>query len=184
MVQKRNISHEIILGLLKHKKLHLRALSTMINTPHSTVYREVKALKKRGTLEYESIGRNRFASIKKGMESMYEIYQAEYYRTSRFIESNQEFSILAERILDKTSARLIIIFGSYAKGTEKKTSDIDIYINTENRKTRDAVSAIDSKLNIKIGGFDRKTPLAKEILRDHIILRGVEFFYEKNPIFD
>ncbi len=184
MVQKRNIRNEIILALLKEKQLHLRAISKFINCPHSTVQREIINLKNRVILNYNSVGKNKIISIKKGAESLYIIYQAEYYKTSKFLESHPEFSVLIEKLFKIKNIDIIILFGSYTKGLEKKDSDIDLFVETNSRIIREEIKNINSRLNIKIGKFDKETPLGREIIKNHIIMKGVELFYEKNPIFD
>ena len=78
---------------------------------------------------------------------------------------------------------MAILFGSYAKGIAKKDSDIDIYIETENRKIKEELSIIDSKLSIKIGKFDTSSLLIREIVKNHVILKGIEEYYAKNKIF-
>ena len=42
----------------------------------------------------------------------------------------------------------------------------------------------DSKLSIKIGKYDKKSLLIKEIEKNHIIIKGVEEFYEKTNFFE
>ena len=79
---------------------------------------------------------------------------------------------------------MALIFGSYAKSIEKKDSDIDIYIDTEDRKLREEVNRLDSRLSVKIGKYDKSNLLIKEIEKNHIIIKGVELFYEKNKIFE
>jgi len=184
MVQKIIIKYEIVSELIKRKELHLRALSKLINIPHPTVYRETKKLKEDNILEYEMKGRNKMISLKKGIESLYAIYQTEYYKTLKFIEKNPEFSILIEEIIKKTNSNLIILFGSYAKGIAKKDSDIDLFVETKNKKIKEMLENTNSRLSVKIGRLDNKTYLGKEIIDNHIIIKGVETYYEKNPIFN
>ena len=45
------------------------------------------------------------------------------------------------------------------------------------------VKETNSKLSIKIGKFDTKSLLIKEIIKNHIIIRGVEEFYERVEFF-
>ena len=42
----------------------------------------------------------------------------------------------------------------------------------------------DTKLSIKIGKYDKSNLLIKEILKNHIIIIGVERYYEKNRFFE
>jgi hypothetical protein len=41
-----------------------------------------------------------------------------------------------------------------------------------------------SKLSIKIGLYNKKNLLIKEIENSHIIIKGVEEFYERNEFFN
>ena len=78
---------------------------------------------------------------------------------------------------------MIILFGSYAKGNEKPDSDIDTYLETTDNKIKDKIKELNSKLSIKIGKFDLDSLLIKEIIKNHIILRGVEEYCERNNFF-
>ncbi|HLG24744.1 MAG TPA: nucleotidyltransferase domain-containing protein, partial [Candidatus Nanoarchaeia archaeon] len=91
--------------------------------------------------------------------------------------------VIFEDILKKTDERLIILFGSYAKGLAKKNSDIDIYVDTESTNVKKVIEGIHSKINVKIGAFDIKSALIREIVKDHAIIRGIEIFYEKKQFF-
>jgi len=184
MVQKRNIKNEIILALLREKQVHLRAMSKLLKIPHSTLLREIKRLKEQNILEYNTIGKNRFISLKKGPESQYSVYEAEYYKTLKIIQQYPELAVIVEQVLESSKEGLIILFGSFAKGIAKKDSDIDLFIETESRERREKIENINSRIRVKIGKFDSKSPLGSEIVRDHAIIRGVEAFYEKNPVFD
>ncbi len=79
---------------------------------------------------------------------------------------------------------MAIIFGSYAKELAHKDSDIDIYLETENRKIKKDIENLNSKLSVKIGKYDKNNLLIKEIKKDHIIIKGVEKYYEKNELFE
>ena len=81
------------------------------------------------------------------------------------------------------SKGMIILFGSYAKGNPKQDSDIDIYLETNDNKIKNKIKEINSKLSIKIGKFDAKSLLIKEIIKNHIIIRGLENFYERVDFF-
>ncbi|MBU0959512.1 MAG: nucleotidyltransferase domain-containing protein, partial [Nanoarchaeota archaeon] len=91
---------------------------------------------------------------------------------------------IVEKIQKDKKIKLAILFGSYVKGLEKKDSDIDIYIETNNKKVKQDLELIDSKINVKIGKYDKENLLIKEIEKDHVIIKGVEEFYERNNFFD
>ena len=90
---------------------------------------------------------------------------------------------IIEKIQNDKRIRLAILFGSYAKGLAKKDSDIDIFIETNNKKIKDDISLIDSKLSIKIGKYNKSNLLIKEIEKNHVIIKGGEYYYERNQFF-
>ena len=65
----------------------------------------------------------------------------------------------------------------------EQDSDIDIYLETANNKIKNKVKDINSKLSIKIGEFDTSSLLIREIIKNHIIIRGIEEYYERNNFF-
>jgi len=78
---------------------------------------------------------------------------------------------------------MIFLFESYAKGTENKNSDIDIYIDSTNQKSKKEIEKIYPNLSIKIGKFNSKDLLIKEIIKNHVIISGGEKYYEKIEFF-
>ena len=78
---------------------------------------------------------------------------------------------------------MILLFGSYARGNEKKDSDIDVYIETSSPKIKEDVRKIYDLISVKIGKFNREDLLIKEIIKNHIIIKGGEEYYEKIKFF-
>ena len=108
---------------------------------------------------------------------------AEYYKLGKAIERYPELAVILQDVVKKISAKPVILFGSYAKFNAKSSSDIDIYANSENKEVKKQLSLISPKLSVKFGDFDLDTPLAREIVKDHVIVSGVEEFYEKTKFF-
>lgn len=177
-----NMDYDIVLLLLKGER-HLRDIAKAIDAPHSTVQRSLNALVRENVLDHRTEGRNKVFFIRKNLEGRIHTYNAERYKLSRLIKKYPELAVVIEDILKKTDERLIIIFGSYAKFTAKEDSDIDIYIGTESRKKGEGIESIDDRINVKTGDFNPGSLLIKEIIRNHVIVRGVEEFYEKTGFF-
>ena len=91
---------------------------------------------------------------------------------------------IIEKIQVNNKIKLAIIFGSYAKGLAKKTSDVDVYIETQNLGLKKELEMKDSMLSIKIGKYNKSSLLIKEIEKNHVIIKGVEKFYEKSGFFE
>lgn len=182
MVQKRyNIKLDIIEVLLR-KESHVRSIAKKLNESHSTISRKLNHLKKENVVDSRKEGKNKIFFLKRNIISQNFIFQAESHKLVKLLKKHPELSIIFEEILTKTDEKLIILFGSYAKGLVKKDSDIDIYIETKSRNVKKLVEGVHSKINIKIGTFDVKSPLIKEIIKDHAIIRGIEEFYGKQVL--
>ena len=179
MVQKRNNMELDIIGLLLKGDNHVRGIAKKLNESHSTILRKLNNLQKENVIDSRKEGKNKIFYLKQNLISRAYSLQAELHKLTKLVRNNPELSIIFEEILKKTEEKLIVLFGSYAKGLAKKESDIDIYVETKSRSVKKAIEEIHSKINVKIGAFDPKSPLIREIIKDHVIIRGIEEFYEK-----
>ena len=183
MVQKRNnIELEIILALIQ-EKMHLREIARRVNESPSTVLRKLNELKKESVIDFKKEGKNNVFFIKNGLKSKGYIYSAEHYKLLKLITKYPEMEIILQDIERNVKNGMIILFGSYAKNNAKENSDIDIYIESDDNKLKYKLKGINSKINAKIGKFDLNSLLIKEIIKNHIIIRGIEEFYEKSRFF-
>ena len=179
MVQKRdNLELEIINQLVKSNN-HVRGLAKELQESHSTISRILKKLTTENVVDFKQEGKNKKFFLRKNPLTISYVLKGELYKLSKLLKEHPTMSIIIEEILDKTDEKLIILFGSYAKFNAKKNSDIDIYIETKDRKVKKQVEEINYKINVKIGTFDKRSPLIKEIIENHIIIRGLEEFHEK-----
>ena len=179
MVQKGNdLELKIIVVLLKSQD-HIRGVAKKLHESHSTILRKLNNLKKENVVDSKIDGKNKIFFLKDNLIAKSYIKKAELQQLSDLLRTYPELGVLFEEILKKTDDTLIILFGSYAKGLAKKDSDIDIYIETQNRNVKKSIEEIHSKINVKIGTFDTQSPLIKEIIKNHIIIKGIEVFYDK-----
>ena len=179
---KNNLELEIILVLLKNRA-YLREIARTLNESHSTILRKINELLKENVLDYKKEGKNKIFFIKNNLKAKNYVYSAEIHKLNKLLKKHPELSIIFEDIKKNFQKEMIVLFGSYAKGNQKQDSDIDIYLETNNNKLKDKIKEINSKLSIKIGKFDTKSLLIKEIIKNHIIIRGLEDFYERIDFF-
>ncbi len=169
---------EILLHLLRGDD-HLRNTARAIQVPHMTVLRRLAVLEKENVLDHQTEGRNKVFFLKTGLRAQHFICTAERYKLLKLLKKYPELGVIIEDILASTEERMIILFGSYAKFAAKPGSDIDVYMETGGTRAKREIEAVHSKIAVKIGPFDYSSPLIREIIKDHVILRGVEDFYEK-----
>ena len=179
MVQKRNNLEMDIIELLLKADNHVRGIAKKLNESHSTILRKLDNLKKENVIDSRKEGKNKIFYLKKNLVSRTYILQAELHKLTKLLRQNPELSIIFEEVLKKSDEKLVVLFGSYAKGLAKKDSNIDIYIETKSKNVKKTIEEIHSKINVEIGTFDTKSPLIKEIIKDHVIIRKIEVFYGK-----
>jgi len=184
MVQKKdNMELEIILILLKGEN-HLRGIAKQLEESHSTISRKLRKLPEENAVDYKVEGKNKVFFIKKNFQAKNYVFSAERYKLSKLLKEYPRLSMIIDNILKKCSERMIILFGSYANFNAMKDSDIDIFIETKDRMVKREIELINSKISVNIGSFDQKSPLVKEIIKNHVILRGEEEFYDKIKFFE
>lgn len=173
-----NISSEI-LNVLFGEEIHARALAKRLDINHMTVIRNLKELVSENVLEFRKEGRNKIYFLKKNMEARnYELI-SELYKLNKTLKKYPELRKTIKNIQQNKEIGLAVLFGSYARGTATRNSDIDVFIETKDRKLKQELELLNSRLSVKLGEYDRSNPLIKEIEKNHVIIKGAELFYEK-----
>jgi len=179
MIQKKvNIVYEIILELLKRES-HGRELSKKLDTSLTRVKSALKELYDLNVIYYTVSGKNHTYNIRNNLVAKTYVMNAENYKLSKTIMKNPILEPIFKEILKITKSRLIMLFGSYAKGQEKKNRDIDIYIENLSNNEISLIKNINGKISVKTVKFNDKDLLIREIINNHVIIRGVEDYYEK-----
>jgi predicted nucleotidyltransferase len=147
------------------------------------VLRKLKEMVGENILDFTVEGKNKVYFLRKSIEGRNAVLAAELYKQSRLVMKYPLLRGIIRAVVDMHDIRLALIFGSYAKGTAHDRSDIDLFIETEDRTLKKKLEGQYPALNVKIGRFDQNSPLVREMLNDHIIIRGVEEYYEKTRFF-
>ena len=182
-MEQRNYKLEIV-KLLSKEKSHIRAIAKKLNTNHMMIVRKIKELSEENVVDSILEGKNKVYFLKKTAEARSYVFMSEYYIQNKTIKKYPELRNIIEKIQKDKRIKLAILFGSYAKELAKKDSDIDIFIETKNKNIKKDIGLVDSALNIKIGMYNKENNLIKEIKKNHVILKGIEEYYEKNQFFD
>jgi len=184
MVQKQNNLELDIIELLLKKEDHIRGIAKKLNIPHSTILRKLNIFRKENVFDFRKEGKNKIFFLKKNLVARSYILKAELNKLIKLLRKYPQLSIIFEEILKETDEKLIVLFGSYAKGLAKKESDIDIYIETKDKNIKKSIEGVYSKIRVKIGPFNVKSSLIREVIKEHVIIRGIEEFYEKEQFFE
>ncbi len=172
-----NYLYETILLLLK-KEMHQRELEKELKTSLTRVQTILRELRDINVLDYKEEGKNHVYFFKKNLVTRAIILNAENYKLIKLLRTYTFLEPLFKDITEKYPNEMILLFGSYAKFIPKQTSDIDLYIETNNKKIKEDIQLLNSSISVKIGTFNKEDLLIKEIIKDHIIIQGGEKFYE------
>jgi len=183
MVQNRDIELEVILVLLKNNS-HIREIARIINEPHSSVLRKIRELERENILDFKEEGRNKVYFLKKTLEAKSHVFKAEHYKLMKILAKYPQLREIIEKIQGNNKIRIALLFGSYAKGLAKEDSDIDLYLDTTNLKLKEEIRNLNSLISVKIGSYNKSSLLIKEIEKNHVVIKGLEEYYEKNKFFD
>lgn len=182
-MEQKDYKLEIVNELLRGNN-HIRGLAKKINVNHMSILRKIKKLEYENVVDFKVEGKNKTYFLKKTVEAKNYVFILENYKLNRILNKYPVLRSITERVRRDNRIKLAVLFGSYAKGIAKLDSDIDIYIDTRDNNLKRELSLLDTRLSIKIGKYDKSSLLIKEIEKNHVIIKGIELYYEKNKIFD
>lgn len=166
----------------------IRSISKKLKINYRIVFEEIEKLKEQGLIEIKKLGNCNLCKF--AFKYNEKIFETENLRKEELLE-NKDLWVIYNRFKDINSPFFIlVVFGSYAKGTQTKHSDIDMCIITDNDKILKKAEQIMRLLPFDIHLLDftseqftemlKTTELnvGKEIIKNNILLYGAENFYE------
>ena len=163
------------------KKVHGRSLVGKVSLSQKSIATSLKKLEKEGLLKSEKKGNIKLFGLNLTNPEIKDVLiTAEIDRKIEFLKGHRKFANIFNN-----DPRVIGIFGSYAKGTQTKDSDIDLFIIGERAKEDydKKGKILDLKISIKYFSEDifsnlakGKDPLIREIIEKHVLIFGIEKF--------
>lgn len=166
-----------------NKEIYGRQLINKVNTSQKNIALILQNLENENILKSAKKGSIKFYSLNlKNNQIKDYIVITEFFNKIQFCLKHNKIN----HIFDKDD-RIVGIFGSYAKGTYKETSDLDVFI-IGNKKENDynkKGELFDIDVSIKYFTkkefkelLNKKNNLIKEIIENHILLFNIENFIE------
>ena len=150
-------------------RIHLRALARKLKISSSTAKIALEDLKKKGLILEEKIANLRI--FKSNLNTI-------KFREIKKLINLEEIEPLVEEIKNKTNIISLVLFGSYAKGTNTEKSDIDLLlitnkkINIKTRLYKKEINLLQYKPYKWKEKIKKDIPFYEEILETGIILKG------------
>jgi predicted nucleotidyltransferase len=144
------------------------------------------ALEKQGIVNLNSLGNTTLCSFNNKFNAL--VFEAEYERKSDLIK-DKNFKIICNRLNELKSPFISLLFGSWAKKTQTKHSDIDmLFIVAEEKiekELRQAISLIPLEIHPTFVNYKDFVSMANskdfsvvtEAIKNNIILIGIEEYY-------
>lgn len=167
-----------LVDCLRKQPAHIRELARVCGFNQMAVLRSMHSLERENVVDYQKEGKNKVYFLKDTEESRQYLFIAEHFKLIQIIKKHPHLRNIIHWIQEKKEICLAVLFGSYAKSSAHEESDIDVYIETKNRKFKEELESLNTKLSVKIGFFNEKSILWREIEKHHILIKGVERYYE------
>jgi len=179
-----------IINLLANKKTFtINQIAMQLNESYSFVNRTVIKMIAENLIFKEKIGHSFLCKLNTENDKTRALISLnEVNKKQEFLNKNKELKLITDEILSKIKNRVTsaAIFGSYAKNTQTKESDIDLLILAKKSfDTTELVRKIHAKYGKEVSPVvitekqlinQKNKPIIKEILKYHIILIGFEKF--------
>src|SRR3989344_232766 len=180
---------KIIKYLIENKEpVSIMQTSGAIAVDYKNTYNIVNKLQANGVIFKETMGNTN--PIKLNISPNQEIYNVENKRAEEFFFNNPKLKLIKKDIEEiGYPFMIVLVFGSYAKGTKTENSDIDICIISDND---DKIKKLINKLNLLslklethqftanefISMIDKmQNNHGHEIVKSNIIIYGAENYY-------
>ncbi|MDI6736916.1 MAG: nucleotidyltransferase domain-containing protein [Nanoarchaeota archaeon] len=176
----------------KSKELNILSISKELRMDYKNIYSIVKRLEKESLVRLESFGQSSRVKLIFRMHPL--IFEAEYQRRKELLKDKNLAVMLNDfKNSIKSKCYVFLVFGSYAKKTQTKNSDIDLMFIVPDGKEElfeKEVHRIASSLPLPIHylvfsekqfvemRYAKESNVGQEALKNNIVLYGIETYYE------
>ena len=168
----------------------IREIAAQIKSDYRITYIAAQRLIDENILQKKTVGKSSLCNLNLIYYGV-GIYEAEDERKQQILK-NRTISQLYKEIFSKvqTGFFILLLFGSYAKNKQTKSSDIDLLFISNERDFEDTISNIFSLLPLKVHALvfteeefirmkdSKKSNVIQEAIENNIILYGVEAYYK------
>lgn len=165
------------------KKLSIRKISKIRKVNYKSAYNAIKKLEKENIIHLEKTGNTTICSFNQNFNET--VFEAEYKRREELFR-NKNLLVVQRNLSELNFSFIVLLFGSYTKGTQNKHSDIDLLtIGGDSKKIESVISNFPLNIHLTSITPDEFITMAKskeftvvsEALKKNIILLGIEEHY-------
>jgi len=180
-----NETIEILKLLISNKEetYSIRKISLIRKINYKSAYNAIKNLEKEELVDLKKLGNTVLCKFNENFNDS--VFKAEYLRKQSLFK-NKDFLIVHNRLAELKFPFIALLFGSYAKGTARVNSDIDILaIGGNEKEIEKTISLLPDKIHLTSISSESFVRMAKskemtvvsEAIKNNIILLGIEEYY-------
>ena len=167
----------------KEEAFSIRKISQLRGINYKSAYIALKFLAKVKIVDLKKMGNTIICTFNNNFNDM--VFRAEFLRREDLFK-NKDFLIIHNRFSELKFPFIALLFGSYAKGTAKKHSDIDILtIGGDEKEIEKVTSLLPDKIHLTSVSYESFVRMVKskdmsvvsEALKKNIPLIGIEEYY-------
>ncbi|MBS3123181.1 nucleotidyltransferase domain-containing protein [Candidatus Woesearchaeota archaeon] len=176
---------KILKLLLSNKELRfsIKKIAESLKINYRIAYEKVLSLEKEEFIKITIVGNSKACEFTNKFNQ--KVFEAEYERKEDLFK-NKNFLVLHNRLAELKFPFITLLFGSQAKGTADKHSDIDILtIGGDQKEIKAILSLVPEKIHLTSLAYEDFIHMAKskeftvvsEAIKNNIILIGIEEYY-------
>lgn len=167
----------------KEEKYTIKRIAEALKINYRIAYEKAMKLQKDGLIRITKTGNSNICEFANKFDSV--VFDAEYER-KKDLFLNKDFLMVHNRLAELKFPFIALLFGSYARGTADKRSDIDILaVGGDEKEIKAALSLLPRKIHLIGVTYEEFIQMAKsreftvvsEAIKNNIILIGIEEYY-------
>jgi len=167
----------------KEESFTIKKMAEALEINYRTAYEQSMALEKEGLLRITKTGNSNICEFTHKFDS--KVFEAEYSRRKALFK-NRDFLVLHNRLAELRFPFIALLFGSHAKGTADRHSDIDILaVGGDEKEIRATVSLLPDRIHLTAVSYadfvrmakNREFTAVSEAMKGNIVLIGIEEYY-------
>ncbi len=167
----------------KEERFTIKKMAEALEINYRIAYEQAMELEKDGMLRITKTGNSNICEF--AGKFNHRVFEAEYLRRKELFK-NRDFLVIHNRLAELKFPFIALLFGSHAKGTANKHSDIDILtIGGNEKEIRATIALLPNKIHLTAVNYEsfihmsksREFTVVSEALKSNIILIGIEEYY-------
>ncbi|MBU0460563.1 MAG: nucleotidyltransferase domain-containing protein [Nanoarchaeota archaeon] len=185
-----NEKKTILKYLIEHKeeKFSINQLAKIRKINYKSAYQNIEKLEKRGVIRVEKLGNITLCSFNYHFDPL--VFKVEWERREEIKKNRIIKSICRELETIEVSYFTVLLFGSYAQGSQTKNSDLDLLVIVDEKNIEKGIKRTLSRLPYDVHGTyvnstefflmikSREFSVIEEVKKNNVILYGIENYYQ------